>query len=209
MNQILCLPSAELTADFDRSILHVTFIGDVKFPEYKKVLLEAAELVRSKGVQKVLMDRRQINKVDAECRVWAKNEYVKVHIKPLIPKLTKVAVVDSKSIVGQLYGKAIYQTFSLIYPTLAFKFFGHMESASKWLDPAVAMEAPNAIAVKDRPAQQARKRKKQTPLQTSEQSTGEIMEVVNEEAAATRQVDEKTKASVFEKIFNALFPKFG
>ena len=204
MDQILRLPSMELTVDYNRKLLKVSFIGDVKFPEYKQTLLEAAEQVRSHGVEQVILDRTKIEKVDAECRVWAKNEYVKVHIKPLIPKLTKVAVVDTKSIVGQLYGKAIYQTLSIIYPSLTFKFFGKLENAIKWLQPTSSREALPA-GIKDRPAQESRKKvTHKTNNSKSPQST--VVGTV-EDATSKGEAVEKAQASLFEKFLNALFSR--
>ena len=218
MDKILQLPSTELTIDYSRKMAKIAFIGDIRFDDYKEVLLSAAELVRSQGVENIIMDRTQIEKLDAECRVWVKNEYLKVHIKPLIPKLNKVAVVDSASIVGQIYGKAIYKTLSIVYPSLTFKFFSKLDKAINWFEPGIVTERKlvtqekivnnGSLVVGDRDHSNSK------PVQNpgSEVSKRNIIAASEKKSrkavVAEKQISEKAKTSLFDKIFNALFPKF-
>lgn len=218
MDKILQLPSTELTIDYSRKMAIVSFIGDIQFEDYKEALLSAAELVRSQGVANIIMDRTRIEKLDAECRVWVKNEYLKVHIKPLIPKLNRVAVVDSTSIVGQLYGAAIYKTLSIVYPSLTFKFFSKTEKAIQWLSPqnvkgAELVGQENSVnkepsVVGDR-AINNRKPVQNTVAKTSKR--GIISQAERNSSKAALKAEDKSdkvKSSLFEKVFNALFPKF-
>jgi len=213
MDKILRLPSAELTIDYSKKMAIVSFIGDIKFGDYKEVLLSAAELVRSQGVQNIIMDRTRIEKLDAECRVWVKSEYLKVHIKPLIPKLNKVAVVDSASIVGQLYGKAIYKSLSIIYPSLTFKFFSKLDKAISWFEPQSVGEKVGVLAKKE-PVVVGDRTIRKRPVQKTESKTISSKQGINEKrtssvnSKASNNASEKTKSSLFDKIFNALFPKY-
>lgn len=218
MDKILQLPSTELTIDYSRKMAIVSFIGDIRFDDYKEALLSAAELVRSQGVENIIMDRTKIEKLDAECRVWVKNEYLKIHIKPLIPKLNKVAVVDSTSIVGQIYGKAIYKTLSIVYPSLTFKFFSKMDKAINWFEPSVVTERKlvtqekkvnnEPLVVGDR----VHSNRKPVQMPGTKASKREII-VKNEvrtykSDTSDQNASGKAKTSLFDKIFNVLFPKF-
>lgn len=185
MNIVLENGSGRLSVDYNRAMLICAFIGNVRFEDYTALLLHAAEEVRSKGVRNVIMDRTQIEKIDGECRVWVKNVYLKTHIKPLVPKLNKVAAVNSASIVGMIYGKAIYQTFSLIYPTMEFKFFPSMEKALAWFREA---EEKGTLMVEDVLAMDA------------EKSSPELVE-------ADAEGREQMKKGLFNKLFDALFSK--
>ncbi|MEL6558024.1 MAG: hypothetical protein AAFQ94_07560 [Bacteroidota bacterium] len=218
MDKILRLPSTELTIDYSRKMAKISFIGDIRFDDYKEALLSAAELVRSQGVENIIMDRTRIEKLDAECRVWVKNEYLKVHIKPLIPKLNKVAVVDSASIVGQIYGKAIYKTLSLVYPSLTFKFFSKLDKAINWFEPGMVTERKlvtqekkvnnGSLVVGDRV--HSNRKPVQTPgSEVNKRNIIAANEKKSQKAVvAEKQISEKAKTSLFDKIFNALFPKF-
>ena len=216
MDKILQLPSTELTIDYSRKMAIVGFIGDINFEDYKETLLSAAELVRSQGVENIIMDRTRIEKLDAECRVWVKNEYLKVHIKPLIPKLNKVAVVDSTSIVGQLYGKAIYKSLSIVYPSLTFKFFSKMDKAIGWFSPSeahtgkAANQAKNIkepVIVGERVLSNRKTVRKSVSSAAEKRTISSTREGQNRAKTETNNKVEKSKTSLFDKIFNALFSK--
>lgn len=186
MKYVLKNESAHLSVDYDRALLVCAFFGDVKFEDYQSVLLAAAEEVRSNGVRNVIMDRSKIEKIDAQCRIWVKNEYLKNHIKPLVPKINKVAAVNSVSIIGHVYGKAIYQTLSFIYPSLTFKFFSSLDKASAWF----REEDKGTMMVEDVLAMDA------------EKSTEGHHEV-----AEPAEGKEHLKKGLFNKLFDALFSK--
>ncbi len=185
MKTILENNSGHLSVDYEKGMLICAFVGDVQFDDYKALLLTSAEEVRSNGVRNIIMDRSQIERIDGQCRVWVKSIYLKTHIKPLVPKLNKVAAVNSASIVGMIYGKAIYQTFSLFYPTMEFKFFPSMEKAMKWFRES---EEKGTLMVEDVLAMDA------------ENSSPELVE-----ADATG--NEQIKKGLFNKLFDALFSK--
>lgn len=131
---ILDQPTATLHVDIEKRTLMCSFKGHIDFNEYKKVLLMAVDTVAEHKVHNIMMNRLEVEVLPPECRLWVKNEYLKTHIKPHIPNLNKVAVVESKSILGNLYGKAIYQMLSLIYPSLSFKFFNTVDAGMAWFD---------------------------------------------------------------------------
>lgn len=132
MERILKLPTATVDLDAENSIVMVSFKGKVDFNEYKEALMKAVDLVDEYKLENVMMNRLEIGELDPECRVWVKNEYLKVHIKPYIPNLHKVAVIESTSIVGAFYGKALYSTLSLIYPNLTFKYYDTVQQGLNW-----------------------------------------------------------------------------
>ncbi|MGB3464860.1 MAG: hypothetical protein WBA74_06310, partial [Cyclobacteriaceae bacterium] len=199
--------STELSVDDNKKLVIVKFIGDIRFDDYKEVLLAAADQVATRGIENIILDRTQIEKLDAECRVWVKNEYLRVHIKPLIPSLDKVAVVDAKSIVGQLYGKAIYNSLSWIYPSLSFRFFSKVEKAMAWLEPEmkVSYSASQQRDVIKEPmvvgyrASQNKKPK----MRTASDNRG--MQMHHDDISLNRKKDH---TGLFEKLFNKIFPRF-
>lgn len=130
--ETLKLSTSTLKVDIENKTLMCTFIGDIQFSDYKGVLLAAVDQVAQHGIVNIMMNRLELKELPAECRIWVKNEYLKKHIKPHIPNLNKVAVVESKSMLGALYGKAIYQMLSFIYPSLSFRFFDNVDEGLSW-----------------------------------------------------------------------------
>lgn len=185
MKTILKNSSGHLSVDYDRAMLICAFVGDVQFDDYTALLLASAEEVRTNGVRNVIMDRTQIEKIEGECRVWVKNVYLKTHIKPLVPKLHKVAAVNSASIIGMIYGKAIYQTFSLIYPTMQFKFFPSIQKALAWFKES---EEKGTMMVED------------VLAMDDEAATPEL-------AGVETGQKEQMKKGLFNKLFDVLFSK--
>lgn len=132
MDRILTTSTSTLDLDIENSITIVSFRGKVKFDEYKEALMKAVDLVGEHRLENVMMNRLEIGELEPECRLWVKNEYLKVHIKPLIPNIHKVAVIESTSIVGAFYGKALYSALSLIYPNLTFKYYDTVQEGLNW-----------------------------------------------------------------------------
>lgn len=132
MDHILITSTTSLDLDMENSIAVVSFRGKVKLEEYKEALMKAVDLVGEYGLENVMMNRLEIGELEPECRLWVKNEYLKVHIKPHIPNIHKVAVIESTSIIGAFYGKALYSALSLIYPNLTFKYYDTVEEGLNW-----------------------------------------------------------------------------
>jgi hypothetical protein len=130
--ETLKLPTSTLKVDIANKTLMCSFVGDIQLSDYKGVLLAAVDQVAEHGITNIMMNRLDLKELPPECRIWVKSEYLKNHIKPHIPNLNKVAVVESKSILGALYGKAIYQMLSFIYPSLSFRFFDNVDEALSW-----------------------------------------------------------------------------
>lgn len=125
-------PTATLKVNLSTSTLICSFRGNIEFGEYKAVLLAAVDAVAQHKITNIMMNRLEVVELPPECRIWVKNEYLKKHIKPHIPNLNKVAVVESKSLFGALAGKAIYRMLSFIYPNLTFRFFKTVSSGLAW-----------------------------------------------------------------------------
>ena len=132
MDQILTLNTATLTVDFSSGFLLITWHGRVDFEEYKEVLTKASEIVELHDIRNVIINRLDLSELNTECRVWMKNHFLKGVVKPLIPMLSKVATIESRSTIGQIYSKTISKTVSLVYPNLSFRSFDSEIEAYKW-----------------------------------------------------------------------------
>lgn len=135
MDRILALNTATLTVDFSDKFLLITWHGVVDFEEYKSVLTKAVEITDVHGIQHVVINRLDLKELNTECRVWMKNYFLKKLVKPIIPKLSKVATIESRSAIGQIYSKTISKTVSLVYPNLTFKSFSSESDAHHWITP--------------------------------------------------------------------------
>ena len=144
MKKILDKSTTKLFIDTDKKVVLGQMSGDILFDDYKAMLLGGAELAANDRVNNIIIDRRNVLKQDAECRLWVKNYYLKEHVKPVVPKIKKVAIVESKSIVGRIYGKTIFASLSLIYPTLSIKSFPDVKKAFEWV-----IEKPSKPVVVD------------------------------------------------------------
>ncbi len=132
MDVIVEQKTATLSVDFQSGFLLITWHGRVDFEEYKNVLTKARDIADVHGVRNVIINRLDLQELNTECRVWMKNHFLKEMVRPLIPKLSKVATIESRSAIGQIYSKTISKTVSLVYPNLSFKSFGSEIEAYKW-----------------------------------------------------------------------------
>ena len=132
MDEILKLETASLTVDFSNSFLIINWLGRVDFEDYKTVLLKASDIADVHNIQNVIINRLNLRELNTESRVWMKNHFLKKVVRPLIPKLAKVATIESRSPIGQVYSKTISKTVSLVYPNLSFKSFGSEIEAYQW-----------------------------------------------------------------------------
>lgn len=135
MDRILSLNTATLTVDFSDKFLLITWHGIVDFEEYKAVLTKAVEITDVHGIDNVVINRLDLKELNTECRIWMKNYFLKKLVKPIIPKLSKVATIESRSAIGQIYSKTISKTVSLVYPNLTFKSFSSEADAHNWISP--------------------------------------------------------------------------
>lgn len=133
MEKILDRPTTKLFVDYKRKVVLGHMTGDILFEDYKEMLLGGAELATNDVINCIILDRRNILKQDAECRIWVKNYYLKEHVKPIVHKIRRVAIVESKSMVGQIYGRTIFATLSMIYPNLKMKSFSDIKKAREWV----------------------------------------------------------------------------
>lgn len=135
MDRILNLNTATLSVDFSERFLLITWHGVVDFEEYKAVLTKAVDITDVHGIQNVVINRLDLKELNTECRVWMKNYFLKNLVKPIIPKLSKVATIESRSAIGQIYSKTISKTVSLVYPNLTFKSYASEADAHNWIAP--------------------------------------------------------------------------
>lgn len=205
MDRILSLSSAELLIDRTKNLAFVRFTGDERYDDNQKVLASVAELVKGQDVVNLILDRTRIGKSDAKCRIWFKNEYLRIHVRPLIAGLEKIAVVESGSIAVQLYRKAFYASLSMIYPSLQFKFFSHTHKAKAWLLPDMTVsynagregrggEEPMVVGYK---APQYQKPHKIATLMSSD----------NRAKSNSCKMSAKEESSLPERFFSRLFPQ--
>lgn len=132
MKNILNRTTTRLFVDFDQKIVVGQMTGDIVFDDYKAMLLGGARLAQMGKVDRIIIDRREVLKQDAECRLWVKNYYFKRHIKPLVPNVKQVAIVEPQSVAGKIYGKTIFASLRLIYPNLKIKSFDGLDEAIQW-----------------------------------------------------------------------------
>ena len=132
MDVIVEQNTATLSVDFQSGFLLITWHGRVDFEEYRNVLEKAKDIAEIHQIKNVIINRLDLQELNTECRVWMKNHFLKEMVRPLIPKLSKVATIESRSAIGQIYSKTISKTVSLVYPNLSFRSFGSEIEAYKW-----------------------------------------------------------------------------
>ncbi len=201
MERILTSSTASVDLEKESSIVIVSFRGKVKFDEYKEALMKAVDLVGEYRLENVMMNRLEIGELAPECRLWVKNEYLKVHIKPHIPDIHKVAVIESTSIVGAFYGRALYSALSLIYPNLTFKYYDTVAEGLAWFKEGQL--APNQL--KNFQNEDSESTAKSTPDQKSGNLATSSDRAPKPSKNATQTIEQKAQpisTSQREKILN-------
>ncbi|MEL6558023.1 MAG: hypothetical protein AAFQ94_07555 [Bacteroidota bacterium] len=201
MKNILNRTTTNLTADFDRKIIVGRMTGDIIFDDYKAMLLGGARLASMGKADHIVIDRREVLKQDAECRLWVKNYYFKRHIKPLVPQIKKVAIVESQSIVGRIYGKTIFASLRMIYPHLKIKSFDDLDEAIEWIgrrdEPTVAVEE----LIKDEKSFFEDIVSKESEI-VEDEKKNQLVTVDSTEADAPQS----SESSLINKLFRYFFP---
>lgn len=200
MDNILTLNTATLKVDFDRGYLVIDWDGVVDFEDYKLILSKAAEICDVHNIKNVILNRLKLKELSTECRVWMKNYFLKHLIKPLIPKLSKVATIESQSVIGQVYTKTISKTVSFIYPNLKFKSFASEDAAFKWLYPGDVREiiSSDNISEREDPIKK--------PLSVSTTREMEELAVPPSSGISSNEMEEKTD-SLLNKFYQLFFSK--
>ncbi|MEM9324792.1 MAG: hypothetical protein AAGA85_04015 [Bacteroidota bacterium] len=147
MDTLLEYDTASLLVDFPAQCLMIKWRGDVNFDEYQAVLVKATEMVEVHDIQHVIIDRLELRSLNTECRVWMKNYFLKKLVRPIIPKLTKVASIESRSAIGQVYAKTISKTVSLAYPNLTFQSFIAEQGAHEWINAECVRQEKEPVLV--------------------------------------------------------------
>ncbi len=147
MDKLLSYKTASLSVDFSYRFLLISWHGNVDFEEYKSVLTKATEIAEVHDITDVIINRLELRELNTECRVWMKNYFLKELVRPVIPNLTKVATIESRSAIGQIYAKTISKAVSMVYPNLTFRSFASESAAYRWINPgAVEPALQEAVA---------------------------------------------------------------
>ena len=127
------LGTATIFTDDSCKLLEIQWRGKVDFDDYKKTMLEAGRLVDEENYCHAIINRLNLGEVSPDSAVWLKKEFVKVHLKPIINKLKKVATVESKSSFSRFYSNSLTLATKVVYPSLSIKSFGTKEEALSWM----------------------------------------------------------------------------
>ena len=127
------LNTAIIYVDPKIKLLEIEWLGKVDPEEYKSTMLEAARLVGEERYGHAIINRLKLDEVSPDSALWLKKEYVKVHLKPIINKLKKVATVESKSAFSRFYSNSLTLATKVVYPSLSIKSFGYKEEALEWM----------------------------------------------------------------------------
>lgn len=199
MKILLDRPTIKLFYDAEERIVMGKMSGDIEFEDYKKMLLAGAKLARAGKIDKIILDRRFITRQDAECRTWVKNYYIKEHVKPLVPLIKKVAVIDAQSIVGKIYGKTILATLSFFYPSLSMKSFSELEIGLDWM----IEKKVSPVVVDDVISDEKNFFEDIAILEAEHESTANIEELVTTEETPYSGGQD---TSFLQKLFRYFFP---
>ena len=201
MKNILSRTTTNLSADFDRKIIVGRMTGDIMLDDYKAMLLGGARLASMGKADHIVIDRREVMKQDTECRLWVKDYYFKTHIKPLVPHIKKVAIVESQSIVGRIYGKTIFASLRMIYPHLKIKSFDNLDEAYEWIvrreEHTVAVED----LIKDEKSFFEDIVSKESEI-VEDEKKNQLVTVDSSEAVASQS----SESSLINKLFRYFFP---
>lgn len=151
MKTLLSLDSGDLVISDNDNSQRINWSENVTFDDYKQLLLLAAKTAEE-GYINVIIDRSDLGELPAECRVWMKNEYLKEYASKVIPTLRKVAIIQSKSILGQIYFSTISKAVPLKYPNLAFKSFNDEKNALEWISEGQKLNLNEATTITETPS---------------------------------------------------------
>ena len=201
MKLLIDRPTTQLYYDANQRVVMGKMIGDIKLVDYQKMLLTGAKLAKAGKVDKIIVDRREITRQDSQCRLWVKNYYIREHVKPLVPSIKKVAIIDAKSAVGRWYGKTILSTLSLFYPNLRMKSFEELESAKEWM----TQNGSDSVLIEEETIQEE-KFIQYTPIRKAESETEQV--TVEPTPIYTNEVNQSSKtASLLNRLFSYFFPE--
>ncbi len=118
--------------DPDQDLLEIKWQGKVDFNDYKKVMMAARDLV-GEGYGNAIINRLELEEINPDSALWLKKEFIKVHLKPVIHNLKKVATIESKSAFSRFYSNSLTLAAKVIYPSLSIKSFATKEEAMNWM----------------------------------------------------------------------------
>ncbi len=125
--------TSNIVIDEERKFLEIRWKGKVDYDDYKKTMLEAGRLVEEENFSQAIINRLELDEISPESALWLKKEFVKVHLKPIINKLKKVATVESKSAFSRFYSNSLTLAIKVVYPGLSIKSFSSKEEAFGWM----------------------------------------------------------------------------
>ncbi|MEM9337986.1 MAG: hypothetical protein AAGA66_04605 [Bacteroidota bacterium] len=125
--------TSTIYVDKSRKFLEIRWLGRVDFDDYKQTMLEAGRLVGEEGFQNAIINRLELEEISPDAAVWLKKEFVKVHLRPIVNTLKKVATVESKSAFSRFYSNSLTLAIKVVYPSLSIKSFSSKEEAFTWM----------------------------------------------------------------------------
>ncbi|MEQ9405164.1 MAG: STAS/SEC14 domain-containing protein [Cyclobacteriaceae bacterium] len=125
-------PTANIYLDKDAKLLEIEWLGKVGSHDYQKTMMEARNLVGD-GYSQVIINRMRLEEINPDSALWLKKEFIKVHLKPVIHNLKKVATVESKSAFSRFYSNSLTLAVKVIYPSLSIKSFPSKDDALEWM----------------------------------------------------------------------------
>lgn len=126
--------TAKIFIDSANKCLEILWLGKVDYDDYQKTMLEAKRLVDEEGYGHAIINRLQLDEISPDSALWLKKEFIKIHLKPIINKLQKVATVESKSTFSRFYSNSLTLATKVIYPNLSIKSFGGRDEALTWIN---------------------------------------------------------------------------
>lgn len=117
----------------DAKIVKVIWYGKVDLETASAILTRGADLVEEGLADKLLLNRRELIEFDKEARNWIKEDLLKVRAKRIVHLVDKVATINSKTTLGNLFATVVSTAIRLFYPSLRMSSFETEEDAASWL----------------------------------------------------------------------------
>ena len=119
--------------DKKNKVVKIVWNGIVSEETAKVMLTTGADLIDSGLCDKLLLNRKGLEEFSTEARVWIKQDLLKNRAKKLVNKVSKVATINSSTIMGGIFANFISTAIKLVFPNLTMTKFESEEEAMNWL----------------------------------------------------------------------------
>ena len=126
------LKVGDLIIDHENKIIEVKWRGILELESSREMFAMCTEAAKDLGYSKVMLNRLDITDITEETRKWIKGEYLRNEAKKILPYLTHVATVESKSD-ENIWFKAFNFLVGLLVGKVKMKNFRSRQQAIKWL----------------------------------------------------------------------------